>query len=289
MFCSCCSCYYCSACAPQPAGTDDRLWEDILSTLGSALRDVERIKDTVSVEISNVSVDLDRFRSAFNCQSPGNETLSAEQIVVEHAFEQAKSVMSCGAPTDLDSQEEVIAQRYGGPGADDASRAGGYGAISEDSAPPRAPHEAPMMEEPTPQAPTDLLDLSASTPMEVTRPGSGSPMGLMSLSPVKAAAAEPMVIASLPEKAPTDLLDLSLHDEADEPLVSLSSAKAAHPVAPDLLDLSFQPEAAAIAGHQPTNLQDIVDVKVEPAQSPAVHDLADLLDFGEQPKVQTAA
>jgi hypothetical protein len=80
-----------------------KLWEDLLSTIGTALRDAERLKDRIANDI-----DLERIRSAFNCQAPGAETLSAEQIVIEHAVEEFKSRLSCGAPTDLDSQEEII-------------------------------------------------------------------------------------------------------------------------------------------------------------------------------------
>jgi hypothetical protein len=93
------------------------LWDDLLATLGSALRDVERVK----IQIANdVNVDFERLRSAFNCQHVGHETLSAEQIYVDHAIEQAKGVLgACGAPesADLSSQEVIIGEDCEGDAA----------------------------------------------------------------------------------------------------------------------------------------------------------------------------
>mmetsp|Transcript_62125 Transcript_62125/g.117759 ORF Transcript_62125/g.117759 Transcript_62125/m.117759 type:complete len:426 (+) Transcript_62125:62-1339(+) len=113
MWCGCCACTYCSACAPQARGNiKDYLWEDLLNTMGRALRDAERVKGQLANEI--VSIDLEGIRSSFICRPP--QTLSAEQIVVEHVFEQAKSAMSCAScaqpctseSSDLHSKEEVV-------------------------------------------------------------------------------------------------------------------------------------------------------------------------------------
>jgi len=86
----------------EDRGLADEIWEEVLNTVNAALRDAERIKDSLT------GIDFERIKSAFNCQAPGAETLSAEQIVIEHAFEQAKSVMTCGAPDDLGEFEDVV-------------------------------------------------------------------------------------------------------------------------------------------------------------------------------------
>jgi len=107
MWCGCCNLSYCSTCAPAARGdTNDTFWEDLLNTMGSALRDAERIKGRLANEI--VNIDLERIKSTFTCQAP--QTLSAEVIVIEHAFEQAKTALSCSKPdiSDLHSQEEVF-------------------------------------------------------------------------------------------------------------------------------------------------------------------------------------
>jgi hypothetical protein len=68
----------------------------------------------VKVQIANdITFDFERIRSAFNCQNVGHETLSAEQIYVDHAIEQAKGALAaCGAPdaADLSSQEVIIGE-----------------------------------------------------------------------------------------------------------------------------------------------------------------------------------
>lgn len=77
-----------------------------MNTMGSALRDAERIKGRLANEI--VNIDFDRITSSLSCQTP--QTLSGEVIVIEHALEQAKSAMSCSSPdtSELHSQEEVF-------------------------------------------------------------------------------------------------------------------------------------------------------------------------------------
>jgi hypothetical protein len=99
------------AAGPRSGSTEqDTFWDDLLESLASALRDVERVK----VQIANdVTLEFERIRSAFNCQNVGHETLSAEQIYVDHAIEQAKGALAaCGAPdaADLSSQEVIIGE-----------------------------------------------------------------------------------------------------------------------------------------------------------------------------------
>jgi hypothetical protein len=267
----------------------ENLWEDVLNTL-------ERMKTQITTEAGRVNFDVQRIRAAFNCQSPGNETLSAEQIVVEHAYEQAKSVLSCTQPRGFDQQEEVVDERVE------------IHHDSEDEALDVQESKAAVASPAEPKERTDLLDLSVSSPMELISPvevnsateattvssvAAMPPADLLDISLANeevAGAPQPTIIASFEDKAPMDLLDLSLAQD---------KSRATPMDAPDLLDLSFVPEqtvpvapvAAAVQGESmPDNqnmlLQDIVEEKFaqtiqEPVASPAVHDLADLLDFPE--------
>jgi hypothetical protein len=116
MACIPCKSYYCSACCPQ-VRSDDAFWEDVVCSLGGAFRDIERVKAQLAREIS---ADFERIRSALNCQEVGSETLSAEQIVVEHAVEQVKSLgvfASCQAPDGPELEEVVVASSVSGPQA----------------------------------------------------------------------------------------------------------------------------------------------------------------------------
>jgi len=247
MSCGCCSCYYCSTCAPQVrTSPDDNMWEDILSTIGSAFRDVERVKTQITSEID---VDFQRIRSAFNCQAAGQETLSADQIVVEHVYEQAKTVLSCSAPdaADLASQEEVfdeVVERRNPAELDTAE----------------SPQESEELSAKPEKAPMDLLDLTAS----VESPPQEAPMDLLDFSdPVvkqgkanievpdrllvspQVAAAELQEAADLPSMQKTNLLDIA------EPMLGESSADASPPQAVhepvDLWDFSEQPLSSPVA------------------------------------------
>lgn len=324
-----------------------KLWEDLLSTIGTALRDAERLKDRIANDI-----DLERFRSAFNCQAPGAETLSAEQIVIEHAVEEFKSRLSCGAPTDLDSQEEIIPDRHvaeqpeeesgglnvtfqpgqpfgisfnrhtgyvesvkeGGLGEQQGIRTGmrldkidrslytatlfaekeagtkGYSVtfVWEDSA---ATQEYPAVEriaaEPKPEtAAVDLLDMTdnpvAEAPVDLLDVAVNAPTN------TQESAENANLIEAASEKAPMDLLDLS--DSGTCPVkVEVAAAEV-----PDLMDLSdalLAPEvnvltsAAAVQDQSPGC---VAEINGDPAPPQAVHELADLLDFSDQPRKTSA-
>jgi len=261
MGCACPNCYYCSTCAPQVRSRgDDHLWEDFLSTVGSALRDAEKLKGQASVQLGEMSNDFERMKSAFNCQAPGNETLSAEQIFIEHTFEQAKSTLSCSGPdaADLHAHEEVIPSS----------------AVAPEVLETRAPVESV-------QALQTSIALAQETP----------PM---------AASENFLDLSQAAKAAPMDLLDLS-----DTGMVKVAPKNAT-----DLLDLSdlFAPEVKApSADTQCVNFLDIGDPTLgEGAQqkivdatlgqgahgsaaTPKVHEIADLLDFSEQPDQQPTA
>lgn len=243
MSCGSCSCHYCSTCAPQVrTSPDDNMWEDILSTIGSAFRDVERVKTQITSEID---VDFQRIRSAFNCQAAGQETLSADQIVVEHVYEQAKTVLSCSAPdaADLASQEEVfdeVVERRNPAELDTAE----------------SPQESEVLTAKPEKAPMDLLDLTA--PVESS--SQEAPMDLLDFSdPVvdegKASVEVPDLLlvgaAELQEDADLPSMQKSNPLDSVEPMLGGSSTDTSPPQAVhkpvDLLDLSEQPLSSHVA------------------------------------------
>jgi len=234
------------------------------------------------LQAATSEIDLQRIRSAFNCQAPGHETLSAEQIVVEHAVSQVKSALSCTAPDteELHSQEEVIE-----PWEDHRSTAGitadsqeestglaGLKPVSVDHAVADAAHQVR-------KEPMDLLDSADALPAD---------------TPVIEASEE------YAAKAAVDLLDLS------DAVPAQVKTEAAGPETPDLLNLSdsimpeapaaatFNQEPSGVPNDQQRNILDIVDLtlgqtpqQVESVQ--AVHELVDLLDLSEQPSKASPA
>jgi len=306
MSCACCSCYYCSVCSPQVlSGNDDHMWEDFLSTVGSALRDAERIKEQIS---SEMDFDLTRIRSAFNCQEPGNATLSAEQIFVEHAVDQVKSTLNCANPdiSDLRSQEEVIERDPVEPAVltvrqQESTNAGGQMWSSMREAPAEPPSEQPTViadkppvdlldlsaqvqhvpaaqqQKPMEQAPVDLLDIPLDEdeqapadlldlPLQEETP----PMNLVDMeAPIRSSLEESAIIANSSEKAPMDLLDLSV-----TPMYKATNEVAATDYQ-SLLQLSQS--LAAPEANEPMANEPVVQAAVGTGPSKSVPEPVDLL------------
>lgn len=220
---------------PVQNNGDDHMWEDIMSTLGNALRDIERIKDQIT---SNIDIDLrprmERIRSAFNCQEPGSATLSAEQIVVEHAFEQVKSSLDCSNPdtSNLRSHEEVIDRD---PVAPEET------AVREQDSDKDEPVEASVEQrDSAPVEPAaDLLDLSAQA----------------------------QETAAVEEKPVVDLLDIPLDDD-DDSFVDQAPVAVQPPA--DLMDLPLEhePLSQCAFGEFEKAPLDLFDIAAEP-QKPA--------------------
>jgi len=259
MSCGCCSSYYCSACAPQVRSQtdDEHYWEDILSTLGSALRDCERMKDRITSEID---FDLERIRSAFNCQNPESATLSAEQIVVEHAVGQVKSALSCSNPdiSNLRSHEEVITRDSEVVFNNDRSPVARVDLATEVQESTTTHKQAPII---TDKAPVDLLDLSSKQESVAPVEPAFTHVDLLDLS-----STEYESMAN-DKKAPVDLLDISLQPEVQAQV--------------GLLDLA-EPQAMAAEIKAPVDLLDFGEPTVAPgAQEPvaqaAKEELPDLI------------
>jgi len=257
MSCACCNSYYCSVCAPQVRSTgDDHMWEDILCTLGSALRDCERMKNQITSEIDiDLRPRMERIRAAFNCQEAGSATLSAEQIVVEHAYEQVKSALDCRNPdtSQLHAHEEVIDRTPVEPEAQQSTpvepavpfKASSafdkevlYKEVSSESAPEQ-------------QTPVDLLDFSG-------------PLKELSAGPLKE-------LSAIGGQAPTDLLDISL-DEDDEDVAANPAGAAVEQTPVDLMDM---PQDEPLAASQEIAQTDIANIS---AKAPL-----DLLDMAAEP------
>jgi len=253
-------------------GAGSSIWEDMLSMLQGALRDAERIKDHL---VTECDVDLERIRSAFNCQEPGVATLSAEQIVVEHAVEQVRATLNCANPdtSNLHDHEEVIERNPRPPSTppseeqDTAAAAEKRddGFAADDEAPAKSAFEKPVAQEPA----TDLLDLQAKVQeppaAEQQMPVEQPPIDLLDLS---------ATVKELPgakEQAPADLLDFSLEEGA---------AKAPVEQAPvDLLDAEFASQeftpfvSATFPEKPPMDLMDMAAEMQTPAKSvPEDHD-----------------
>lgn len=261
-------------------GVGSSIWDDMLSMLQGALRDAERIKDHL---VTECDVDLERIRSAFNCQEPGNATLSAEQIVVEHAVEQVRSTLNCANPdtSNLHDHEEVIERNPRPPPTPPseeqdsaAAEKRDDGFAGDDEAPAQSAFEQPAAQEPA----TDLLDLQAKVQeppaakqqMPVEQP----PVDLLDLS------ATVQELPGAKEQAPADLLDLSLDEGA---------AKAPVEQAPvDLLDAEFASQeftpfvSASFPEKPPMDLMDMAAEVQTPAKS-VPEDYESLLQLSGSP------
>lgn len=250
MGCASCNCYYCSTCAPQARSEqEDHTWEEMLSTIGSALRDAERLKSNIGNQVHS---DFGRIRSAFNCQSPDSATLSAEQIVVEHAMEQVKTVMSCAGP-DSDELQEHEVEIGRSPEVEGGAAASRDSTELMESAEPTAPPSA-SKEHGTEQ--TDMLNLSDGVTQEAA------------------------VIGAQPKQGGLNLLD----DDFD--LLDLSDA--APPAETNMLshvtEATVQEKVAPFPAQQEASLLDIsdptVDKDVQAAPFPG-HQEASLLDISD--------
>jgi hypothetical protein len=297
-------------------------WEEIKSTIEGALREAEKLKTRIAESAGDINFDMSRIRSAFNCQAPGTETLSAEQIVVEHAVLQVKSALSCTNP-ETSEQEEVIDSVRVRDGDFESSAEVQTPQLQETDSPSELDNQEEhdiQVVEPLKSVP-DLLDLSeAQTPqlqetespseqddqeheIQVAEPA--KPVSdLLDLSEVKTPQLQETDLPAEhddqqqheiqllePAKAVPDLLDLSDMSANCEKVPNTSSE------APDLLDLSgpavtvqeplAQEEPADSLNTQPVDLMDIADPTLgrthpQIVASPAVHALADLLDFAEE-------
>jgi len=236
----------------------------MLSMLQGALRDAERIKDHL---VTECDVDLERIRSAFNCQEPGVATLSAEQIVVEHAVEQVRATLNCANPdtSNLHDHEEVIERNPRPPPTppseeqDTAAAEKRDDGFAADEASAKSAFEKPVAQEPA----TDLLDLQAKVQeppaAEQQMPVDQPRVDLLDLS---------ATVKELPgakEQAPADLLDFSLEAGA---------AKAPVEQAPvDLLDAEFASQeftpfvSATFPEKPPMDLMDMAAEMQTPAKS----------------------
>lgn len=255
-------------------GAGSSIWDDMLSMLQGALRDAERIKDHL---VTECDVDLERIRSAFNCQEPGVATLSAEQIVVEHAVEQVRATLNCANPdtSNLHDHEEVIERNPRPPptppSEDTAAAEKRDDGFAADEAPAKPAFEKPVeapaksaFEKPVAQEPaTDLLDLQAKVQeppaAEQQMPVEQPPIDLLDLS---------ATVKELPgakEQAPADLLDFSLEEGA---------AKAPVEQAPvDFLDAEFASQeftpfvSASLPEKPPMDLMDMAAEMQTPTKS----------------------
>lgn len=248
--------------AAQASAWDDILTTDILSAIGAASEDLSQV---VSQMATNIRGELERVKSAFNCQAPERETLSAEQIVVDHAMGQVKSVLLCGAPdkADLAESEVVVTSE---PLKEEPSDA----LPTEETSGP-LPTEAP----PELQKPSDLLDLSAPPP-----PPPPSALVCEAAATAAVPSVDALGVTDVPTEtaAPevsTDLFDLS--EPTPVPVTVDLNLPAATPAAPaDLFDLSEPPLAAAV-------------VESNPAAVVCAHVPTDLFDLSEPPAPTTSA
>jgi len=217
------------------------LWVDMMSTLDSAMREAERIKNEVTSEINIDRNQIyqwgERIKSAFNCQAPGTATLSAEQIVVEHAVEQVKASLNCANPdtSDLHSQE-VVFDRNPVPPRDDWNQEQG-----------REPQ--------TTQNQAEAGAFSAKRPTAEEQQAKQEP--LLDLLDTEASPLQP--------QPPVDLLDM---------------AQTVPPPQPDLLSMDSQPQAGHPA-NAPLDLFDAAPAGASAGSAPhatsAANDLPDLL------------
>lgn len=292
MSCACCNSYYCSVCAPQVRSTgDDHMWEDMLSTLGSALRDCERMKNQIQLVTSEIDIDIrprmERIRSAFNCQEAGSATLSAEQIVVEHAYEQVKSALDCRNPdtSELHLHEEVIDRTPVEPEAQQSTPAEPAVPFKASSAFDRevfsesesAPEQHTAILEKTP---VDLLDLSGPLKEEPWAIGGQTPTDLLDISLED----EDEDVAAALVQTPVDLMDLPQHDEplaASQEIAQTDIANFSEKAPLDLLDMAAEPMKSAsdedviIASVPEKNPMDLFDLSTMPLDmGQAAQDLA---------------
>lgn len=283
MGCAVCNCYYCPTCAPQARNSsEDHVWYEILSTIGSALRDAERIKGQIS---SQVHTDIGRIRSAFNCQNPESATLSAEQIVVEHAVQQARSALSCAGPDDSELHAHEIEVGRDPIGVDPAPA----GPQQERTHAAR-PTQLTSVSEVQTKDQTDILSLSDGLVREKTDllDVNSQSQGLLDLSDSAPTGGVDMLLAptaaavqeyavSIPDNQQTNLL--VIHDTE---ICKDVQGQMNLPMEPN--SSAVQEELAGVPGEKHVNLLDISDAPLtlqDPAPAQAVNNLDDLIDFGE--------
>jgi len=158
----------------------------------------------------DIDLDLERIKAMFSCQAPGQETLSAEQIVVEHAISQVRSTLTCQAPDSSQLTRDEIE-------VDTSSVAQSQSLPHEEVQPDQ--DEAMIAADAVSKDPANLLDLS--DPLPTQEQPKARECSLLDTNTVK----------------PTDLLDLSNPVPVQSELVLLGAGPACTQPS-DLLDLS---------------------------------------------------
>lgn len=241
---------------------------DVFNNLEAASQEIYQALAQIG---SNLQVGYQRVKSAFNCQAPEQQTLSAEQIVVEHAWEQVKASLSCSNVDEshVDNKEFKV----------DVEEAERETPATSEILPHEPDQGTPEMQPPGPchgtqemSSSADLLDLSEEAK------ASGSP-DLLDLSqptlqseskdshgaPAESQASGQDISAELLPSA--DLLDFS------EPLTSAEastshqdcsaapaeSISAEVPPSPELLDLSEQAAPKSKEVQQPSLVKSDAD------------------------------
>jgi len=128
--------------------------DDILSLISAAFGQASQ---TLNEMTRDIDLDLERIKAMFNCQAPGQETLNAEQIVVEHAISQVRSTLTCQAPDSSQLTRDEIE-------VDTSSVAQSQSLPHEEVQPDQ--DEAMIAADAVSKDPANLLDLSDPLPTQ---------------------------------------------------------------------------------------------------------------------------